>query len=222
MIIHSKSQREYEHHEYGACKLLYDDVNHRSWIFVNIPKCASSWMKSVFKQGKRFNYLTRNWEELPPNPMLQLGATAPRKFIVVLRDPIDRWIVGASQTNLPYKAPLEWDNIFDTTIFDNHTEPQISFLHGIDTDEVIWLKCDCNLTINIEQLNKKIGCLRLPNFDDDYENSYQVTAKKPRRIKIFQDEAREVINSNKAYKKKLLEVYDRDIELYNSVKFYGI
>lgn len=222
MIIHSKSPRVYEHHEYGSCKLLYDDINHRSWVFVNIPKCASSWMKNVFKQGKRFNYLTRNWEELPPNPALQLGPVAPRKFVVALRDPIERWIVGASQTDLPYAEKLDWKSVIEQTILDNHTEPQISFLNGIDTDNVIWLKVDKNLTQCIYKLQATIGYLRIPSFDDDHENSFQVTAKKDSRITKFQIEARKQIESNLEYKTRLLEVYDRDIELYNSVKFYGV
>lgn len=124
-------------HPYGSAVRMQD------WIYVPIPKCASTWTKDVWKPSRECDFMTEQ----------QSSAVS---HVVVLRDPVERWVSGFAQCqggNDPrgqnHWQRLGWDWVFDTVIFDNHTEPQSSFLAGLDLDRVTWFRFGPDLERNM-------------------------------------------------------------------------
>jgi hypothetical protein len=105
--------------------------------------------------------------------------------------------------------------IFDRVVFDDHTEQQVKFLQGIDTDRCIFLWCDENYRQNFSNLiTEYYG----PN--QYYKYDYQhVSENSPERKKFKKIFSREIENSK--YLKQVQDYFQKDYELINSVKFYG-
>ena len=127
--------RHWHRHPYGQSVRLGEH------FYVPIPKCASSWCTEIWGQGQPFDFLAHEHD---------LDA------VVILRDPIERWIAGFAQCQVGndpnwegHWERLGWDWVFDTVVFDNHTEPQVSFLAGIDFDRTTWFRMDDHLTVHM-------------------------------------------------------------------------
>ena len=77
---------------------------------------------------------------------------------MVLRDPVDRWISGIAECLTLYHPMFDLQDmetvelIFDRVTFDDHTERQVKFLQGLDTDDCIFMWCDENYRNNFSQL----------------------------------------------------------------------
>lgn len=112
---------------------LYSPQNHWCWLspcgrvgYVQIHKCASTQMGGWCQQQgwKR----TKFWGE-PQDPQ--------RRYLVLLRDPVDRWISGTKQwIKKNNYVPSEfsdqiWHLIHQHLTFDDHTVPQYRFLLGL-------------------------------------------------------------------------------------------
>jgi hypothetical protein len=190
-------------HEFGTCMSHHDS----HLMYINIPKNASSWTKPNLKDwGWQFYNFYKD----------QVEKTA----IVVLRDPMERWVSGIAEYLTLYHptigAPFHEtaELIFDRVCFDDHTERQIRFLDGIRTSDCIFLQCDENYRAKFGQLLTEHG---MPNRYQNYE--YQHTSEKcpirSRHKRIFA----EYIKDTKYYD-KVRDYYKEDYKLINSVKFY--
>lgn len=177
-------------------------------MYINIPKNASSWTKPNLQDWgwEFYNYHTD-----------QLDKTA----IVVLRDPVDRWLSGIAECLTLYHPAFDLQDmetvelIFDRIVFDDHTEQQVKFLQGIDTDNCIFLWCDDNYRQNFSNL---IAEYYGPNkyYKYDYQHVSENSPERKNFKKIF---SREI--ENPKYLKQVQDYYKKDYELINSVKFYG-
>ena len=191
-------------HKYGTCMSHPES----DLMYVNIPKNASSWTKpNLMDWGWEFyNYHTDN-----------IDKTA----IVVLRDPIERWLSGIAEYLTLYHPMLQFNNlegvdlIFDRVVFDDHTERQINFIHGLDSEKCIFLKCDEHYRENLSQLLTEHN---MPNKYWNYEPQH-VSASSPERKRFKHIFSREIQNSK--YFNKVQEYFKQDYELINQVKFYG-
>lgn len=191
-------------HDYGTCMSHKDG----DLMYVNIPKNASSWTKP--------NLLDWGWEFYNYHAD-QLNKTA----IVVLRDPLERWISGIAEYFTLYMSHIpEHDYnirelVFDRVCFDDHTEKQINFIHGLDSEQCIFLKCDQHYRENFSNL---LAEHHMPNRYQTYDMQH-VSENDPRRKRFKQIFAREVQNSK--YLEQVKNYYAQDYELINQVKFYG-
>lgn len=192
-------------HELGRCQ------SHPSsdLMYVKIPKNASSWTNPLLKEDwgwKFYNYHTD-----------KIDKTA----IVVLRDPVDRWITGIAEYLASYHPTIVLDKsgsldlIFDRVVFDDHTERQVNFIHGLETDRCIFLWCDSNYRQNFSDLLTEHG---MPNeyFNYDYQNASETNSIRKRFKQLF---SREIENSK--YMQSIKNYFEADYQLINQVKFYG-
>lgn len=182
--------------------------------YIPIPKNISTLLKYIF--AKKFNWqYNYNYYSIKNDE---------KKFIVCLRDPIDRWTSGVSEyiyrnhynCDLNNKELLKF--IFERTIFDEHTEPQVSFLHGLNTEDIIFIKYEKNMNNVIKQLiNEQI--------DKDFTwevslpfsmNLSTMIPSKKNNIFILKKE----LSSNLKYYNLINEFYQKDIELISAVNFY--
>lgn len=207
-------RRSWPRREYGTC--VYQSV---TYVYVPIPKCASTWMKHKF--GKHRG----NFEREHPDPNA--------RYVVVLRDPIDRWISGLAQVHhgnpmdwyLHYRN-IGWDQIMNTVVFDNHTEPQYSYIQNIDFDRTTWFKFGNGLERAVTDWAQDRFDLRpLPTDpSDDQVNAMQdKPALEPGRTLSGAEMLQEIkttITRNPQYIERLREFYHKDFQLYESVSFY--
>ena len=220
MILESKPTRRHDGHQYGAAWLNYNHFTHQSYVYINIPKNASSWMKQVFTNGGccfRYDYIQRTAEDCP-HPMRDAALAAPLTYVVILRDVVDRWISGIAQAQfgLRKSGARHWRNrglrsILDETVLDEHTEPQVSFIQGIDLDRTTWIDFHDGLTDTVwawidQNLPMIQRCDPDPNWTPD-DQTYH-----------FQ----QFVDSTPGVRDQLMDFYRQDHDLRCSVKYYKI
>lgn len=192
-------------HVYGECMSSRDT----DLMYVHIPKNASSWTKPNFKDF--------GWEFYNYHDDELYNKTA----IVVLRDPIERWISGIAEYFALYHSDFimhdleAMDLIFDRVVFDDHTERQVNFIHGLDRDRCVFFNCD---EYYREDLSVFLDEQGMPNRFHRYEPQH-VSENDPVRKKFKNIMSREIVNPK--HLKLVQDYFAPDYELINSVKFYG-
>lgn len=101
------------------------------YVYVPILKNAHTWLTQIFRDGLE-------WE-----PVEDVKEVSHCKKIIVLRDPLERW-VSAMATYLDFVEGLvQIDNsvlqlLCDGVFYDQHTLPQTLSLQGIDTEHCVF------------------------------------------------------------------------------------
>lgn len=193
-------------HVFGECMTS----SKSDFMYVNIPKNASSWTKP--------NLLDLGWSNYNYHTDNLYNKTA----IVVLRDPLERWISGmAEYLNRIHPSFEEHmlnqsfiELIVDRVAFDDHTEKQVLFLQNLNKDNCVFLKCNQSYSESFSAFLNSIG---FPNRY--YKYNWQNVSSDQERLSIktiFQ----KLINNNSDYQKKVEWYFEEDYNLINSVKFY--
>lgn len=214
LLINGKIARTFTgayRHIMGTCGTLLDS----KYGHIPIPKNASSYYNELFKQACnwKYNNLYHNY----PN----------KKFIVCLREPLDRWFTGITEYFYRYHGTIDITNaqilqlIGERITFDAHTEPQVNFISNIKPERLIFFKVDSNLNNNLEDfIRKELTLVKdLEEVKLTLEPHSNITATNPdklRYISILKD----YINSRSEVMNKINMLYAKDFELYNTVKFY--
>lgn len=182
----------------GACYSKPGD----QLLYVHIPKNASS-----FTRGKLtdvgFELLNYHSEQKYTNPV-----------VAVLRDPLERWITGAleylvKQFTDPEEAVNSKEFLFAQFEVDEHTARQTKFLHGLDTNNITFLKCDINYKNNLVHfLNKNNIAL------SNKLSWYNALTESPIKQKL------KPLLLEKINQEKLVEYLQPDYKLIESVEFY--
>ena len=194
---------QYKGHRLGEC------MSHRDsdLMYVYIPKNASSWTKpNLLDFGWQFyNYHTDYLN---------------KHALVVLRDPVDRWLSGIAEYLALYHPTIQvspgmLDLIFDRVCFDDHTERQIKFLYGLNTDNCTFLWFGDDYRRNFSQI---IADRYGPNNYANYEYQH-VSDRDPIRSN-FKEIFKTAIQNSK-YLEQVKNYYEADYKLINQIKFYG-
>ena len=182
--------------------------------YINIPKNASSFVRETFKDN--------NWKHMHLGMNMDI-----ENYIVILRDPIDRWISGISQhvtsnilgENYGSTHFLEHNNelvnriIFDQIVFDDHTEQQSWFLEPFNLERAVFFYCDENLRVNLDSyFDYKFDLSNKP-----YVNTSVSQFDNFNLVEHFKT----LVYNNKTYYNRIKSYFLRDYDLINSVKFYG-
>ena len=199
----------------------------RNFLMFKIPKNASTFLVD--------NLVKLDWEHVNYEDYLESNI----KTMVVLRDPISRWISGLVEYLFLYHRnildniidPFTFDYlpllgeklaislIFEKIVFDDHTDRQCSFLHNVNIDNTVWFRFDNNLNKNISYFLNSVG-LKNNLLDAEKVNSSEgddsISMHKRKLKELF-----EYIISKDQFKRNTIEQWLWcDIELYNRVKFY--
>lgn len=233
----------------GWSYLRYDYVHDQSYVYVNIPKNASCWMKENFG-GYRYDYINRAFVD-PVNSAITLkkGLLNEPLYIIILRDPIDRWLsgvaqffhgIGPSDINHFTIKGMQW--LFEKIEFDDHTRSQAHFIdHCIPKDRITWFYCDHQLVSDLRSWIQNKFDIPIFDLDQDPDNRYNVSARsEPITVGVAKlgypdntayelgmsknqiiDIVKTYIEHNHQCREKLMDYYAKDYDLINSVKFYG-
>jgi hypothetical protein len=206
-VIVTNSINEWQHkgHVYGECM---SGPNH-DLMYVYIPKNASSWTKpNLIDWGWEFyNYHTDNLS---------------KHALVVLRDPVERWLSGIAEYLTLYhtdmQAPFyETERlIFDRVTFDDHTEKQVKFLEGLDTDNCTFMMCEGGYRANFSNfIAMHLGDNKY--FKYDYQHVSESCLNRSRFKRIF----RTLLDNNPKYLERIKQHFADDYKLIEQVNFYG-
>jgi len=227
MIISAVSPRIHKNHDYGGAYLKPCYRTNSVYIFINVPKCASTWMLTSMEPG----FFQYNWKnnKIIPDPAQDQPEMASRmeyriqtmhkKFFTALRDPIERWVSAIAQAKIVINTNISWEQVVEKTVHDNHSEPQVSFLDALDTNEVTWFYVDKNLQKNYHHyIMNHQPALSLPNIDG--ANPYNETARKDTAQQKCKQDGIDFLNKHSKYKQYLQDFYKADYDLINTVSFY--
>lgn len=209
-------------HPMGESKLINLPTpvgNTTGLIYVNIPKNASCWMKYHFSDNQ--------YEKDDVNYYEKFDAQHHR-VIVILRDPLERWISGFCQMisgdhpkSEMYIDNINWDTVVRTVAYDNHTQKQVDFIANIPHENIVWFKFDKDLIENfVDYMLKYNISVKLVN-EDAYpdENIFNRTVLSNQRQTLV-DRVSAILDNNPTYKKLIQDYYHDDYKLYNSVPYY--
>lgn len=201
-------------HPYGQ------SVRVQGHVYVPIPKCASTWCKQIWALGQNFDFLANDSQDL--------------RYVAILREPVDRWLAGFAQCqvgNDPAVADhwerMGWDWVFDTVVFDNHTEPQASFLAGLDFERVTWFRFGDHLEHDIlAWMRNSMGLDRANVTADRYAGRDQppptfghgLVGRSQSQILNM---AQQALVAWPGARDRIQEFYSEDFDLWKRVKFYG-
>jgi hypothetical protein len=195
-------------HVFGEC-LSHPDTD---LMYVNIPKNASSWTKPNLKDWgwQHYNYHTDNLYH--------------KHALVVLRDPVERWLSGIAEYMYLYHRDLDaahlsnyfFDLVFDRIAFDDHTEQQVLFLEKLNLDNCTFFWCGSHYRELFSQFLINRGMTN-NYFKYDYQH---VTDDSPERKK-FKEIFKQVLKQNSKYITKLDWYFANDYKLIRSIKFYA-
>lgn len=179
-------------------------------MYVHIPKNASSWTKPNLQDWgwEFYNYHTDKIR---------------KHAIIVLRDPVDRWLSGIGEYLTLYHPEFnngEWtkytfDLVFDRVCFDDHTEKQVKFIHGLDTDNCTFFMFGPDYRANFSRF---LTDYNMPNKYSKYEYQH-VSDNEPTR-KNFKELFRAQLQDSK-YLNRVKDYFADDYKLIEQVKFYG-
>ena len=199
----------------------------KKYFYLSISKNSSSSIKN--------NLLNLGWEfsNIKYHPGIQI--------IVVLRDPIDRWICGIYEYLLMYHIdtidllcepynynmwPLIGEKLglsllFDRITFDDHTERQCMFLQNVKFDQCTWLLVNDNFSQNFEELLNNIGYVNTFTYSDKENSSGGQKGTLGYKKNLFKNLFQYIIDNNTKHATRLKNWFWCDYKLINSVKFYG-
>ena len=201
--------------------LTYDIVG-THYSYIPIGKVASTFM-GEFLANLKWTNTSYNYNEIDKQRL-------PKTYMVVLRDPVERWCSGIVEYLVNNRRFLEgkgseWslqnretlDFIFGVAKFDRHTCSQVDYLHGLDTNECVFFKLDSNFEDTMKrfaekELNSPINDAIIRDFA--YNTSERETHKTLRNTINFQ------IKNNPRYMKTIKDHFKNDIILFDQVTFY--
>ena len=183
-------------------------------VYIPIPKNSSSYIgQLLLKNGWGIgNFLTTDLTN--------------KQLIILLRDPIDRWISGiaeylcssllkngrTSDDIIKNWNGIVQDLVFDQVIFDDHTEKQVYFIQGIPIKNCVFF----NSAKQPEQAVKKY----LTTYDVDLNidividrNQTQGNKYKEPLVNFLRDQ----LAQNPSLTNKLMNTYREDYTLWNVI-----
>ena len=188
----------------------------RKFSYVNIPKNASSSSKKLLHDWKFVNFHEKQYQ-----PTFE--------YIVILRDPTERWISGIAEylvgkysslgqlnaelSNLEIYQTLEskfFQNLlFDFVIFDGHSLPQCWYLQGLKLDKIKFFNFDSSA---IDSIANYVGITEYSNY---LANDSLTHTKKNIIIRYLTD----LLKNNTKFQKIIDIHYYADHKLFDLVKF---
>ena len=182
------------------------------YAWINIPKNASSFIQKALDDNK--------WNDVPDDLINSIAESPNIKKLVVLRDPVERWISGFAECWADHDNILDLldsDVFFDTVqknpVYDDHTEYQHRFIGKAQNLQYIYMQKN-----GINKFYKLLGAWikRTGGFAefDNYQNPTNPASNNPNKVAIVKKLSaycKQDNNISNLHKKdyELLEQYEK-------------
>lgn len=194
-------------HTFGACMTTLDS----DLMYVQIPKNASSWTKP--------NLLDFGWADFN----YHYDHLYKKHALVVLRDPVERWLSGVCEYFALYQSDINTNNfnktfydfLIDQTVLDDHTEQQHYFIDGLSYSNITFFLCNKDYRVHFSNFFRQRG-LDNKYYKYDFQHTTVNNYTRSKFKKIF-----EPLLLESKYLNKIKDFYKKDYELMNSVQFYA-
>lgn len=193
-------------YKFGQC--CVDDIN--KLIYVNIPKNATNWMHNIV--------YSMDWR----NSNIYNEDLSKYQALVILRNPIERWMSGVAEyiklyhKNISQLNQSMWEIISDVIAIDDHTDKQVYFVNNLDRDNTTFFQCNKNLSNNVQQFFQAMNI----SIKKRYLDLYYMTDKDSQNYKII-EQKKQKINEDILVKRKLDKFFQQDIDLIKSISFFN-
>jgi len=186
-------------HRLGECWV--DEVNDKT--YVHIPKNASSFAKGVLIGSGGFWHHSETLINSKEN-------------LIVLRDPIDRWLSGITQyLHNSRQVDMPVEQVFDKITFDDHTDLQTYFLQGVDLTSATFMTVNDDLRANLNDWIVDRG------YRTNVDIAIQYNASRDDHRITTKDYYANLLGQQPELVLKLKEHFAEDYKLINSVQYYG-
>ena len=197
------------HNGYCLAKL---GIDNRLYAYINIPKNASSFTKIIWDGARPLNFLTG---KLP----------ADTEYVIVLRDPLRRWLSGVAEaihTEHELIENINFGEMFDQIVLDDHTAPQVDFLAGLDYNKVVWFKMEDDLQNTLLDYVKDKFVLPKHNFQSLSDRGYFNRTQDDQKKRAIVENLKVLMKIEPEIRTRIEQFYEKDYELYNSVNYYTL
>lgn len=186
----------------------------RKLVYYHIPKCASIWMREYTLQMSHATnepWVATYFTEEPLDDYVK---------IIILRDPVTRWLsVCPAKDKIQRMVPntAQCDRLFDeleSWLQDEHLAPQSDFIQGLDLSRAVWFWVDQDLSSKMQR------------FVSEHITD-RVTAPPVMNASPSDNHTKNAVKCWNAlfeipkYLDRLKQLYQRDYQLIDSIKFYG-
>ena len=143
-------------------------INRILYSYIPIPKNAHTWAKALLETNLQFAKDIHQGK---------IAVFPYGKAIIILRDPIERWIAGVAQCLSVYdpiwcRDLVSNDNLIkllcDIGRIDDHTNRQTDALFNLNIKQCIFFKCDSTLEPTMHHFIKTISNLDMVVPCDNY------------------------------------------------------
>jgi hypothetical protein len=198
------------HSNYSSVKPCYSQsAEGNGLVYVNIPKNISTVFRQLLTNlgFNEFAYDTK------------FAYTRP--FVVILRDPIDRWVSGVTQYLLNHNITpdnIPFTLLFKNIMLDHHTEPQSHYINNLvssDINYILFDQCDRKQLWNT--FSKCFSSYGFQNDWTDFKYSDYIMSNEKRQ---YHELLLLELQSNTTAREKIQEFYKQDYNLINSVTFF--
>lgn len=211
-IPHFRTYWKHKGHEFGQCQTLPDSP----WFWIKIPKNASTYTQTLFAHQLLWSHY--NYFDIDVRNKIA---------IIVIRDPVERWISGIAEYVTLYhknfhaddvnRQMLDW--IFDRVAFDDHTESQICFIRDVNLQQAVWFKCDVDFENKLVLWMESVGLTSpgflVPNCVREFGNKTLSDSNKKHTREFFN----RVVMENPSYLAAVKRYFKPDYDLINRVNF---
>ena len=182
------------------------------YAWINIPKNASSFVQKVLDDNK--------WNDVPDDLINSIAESPNIKKLVVLRDPVERWISGFAECWADHDNILDlldsntfYDTVQKNPVYDDHTEYQHRFIGKAQNLQYIYMQKN-----GINKFYKLLGAWikRTGGFAefDNYQNPTNPASNNPNKVAIVKKLSaycKQDNNISNLHKKdyELLEQYEK-------------
>lgn len=182
-------------------------------FYLSIPKNASTMIRNEL--------LALGWDHELLNEHQELINDA-RSIIVVLRDPVQRWVSGITEYITLYypefeKLSEDLLRVLCTQVtFDDHTEQQIYFLSGMPKNKCVFFKFTPNLANDLAHF------FETRKIKNNFSNNKIVyaTDDNPTHVNI-RSQILAYLQRNPKYLQTIKQHFDEDYRFINRVPYYG-
>tara|TARA_R110000765_G_scaffold7673_1_gene25023 strand:+ start:1954 stop:2568 length:615 start_codon:yes stop_codon:yes gene_type:complete len=182
------------------------------YAWINIPKNASSFVQKALDDNK--------WNDVPDDLINSIAESPNIKKLVVLRDPVERWISGFAECWADHDNILDlldsntfYDTVQKNPVYDDHTEYQHRFIGKAQNLQYIYMQKN-----GINKFYKLLGAWikRTGGFAefDNYQNPTNPASNNPNKVAIVKKLSaycKQDNNISNLHKKdyELLEQYEK-------------